>query len=64
MPKRVAVAPIAVKAALEKDSFRGALAVMVLIASGVGLWSITRVEDDMYDHLVFWLAGLAHCTSG
>ena len=24
----------------------------------VGLWSITRIEDDVYDHLVFWLAGI------
>jgi hypothetical protein len=53
-----AVALIAVRAALEKDSFRGALAAMVLLASGVGLWSITRIEDDLYDHLVFWLAGI------
>ena len=35
-----------------------ALAAMVLIASSLGLWSITRIEDDMYDHLVFWLAGI------
>ena len=31
---------------------------MVLIASSLGLWSITRIEDDIYDHLVFWLAGI------
>ena len=24
----------------------------------VGLWSITRVDDEVYDHLVFWLAGI------
>jgi hypothetical protein len=54
----VAVAVIGVRAALEKDSFRGALAAMVLIASGMGLWSITRIDDDIYDHLVFWLAGI------
>jgi hypothetical protein len=53
-----AVALIAVRAALGKDSFRGALAAMVLVASGLGLWSITRIEDDIYDHLVFWLAGI------
>ena len=54
----VAVALIAVKAAREKDLFRGALAAMVLIASGLGLWSISRIDDDIYDHLVFWLAGI------
>jgi hypothetical protein len=54
----VVVALIAVKAAREKDAFRGALAVMVLMASLVGLWSITRIDDDLYDHLVFWLAGI------
>ena len=53
-----AVAAIGVKAAFEKDSFRAALAAMVLIASTVGLWSITRVDDVVYDHLVFWLAGI------
>jgi hypothetical protein len=54
----VAVVLIAVKAAREKDLFRGALAAMVLIASGLGLWSISQIEDDIYDHLVFWLAGI------
>jgi hypothetical protein len=54
----VAVAAIAFNAAREKDLFRGVLAAMVLIASGLGLWSITRIEDDIYDHLVFWLAGI------
>jgi hypothetical protein len=58
LTETAAVAAVGVKAALEKDSFRAALAAMVLIASGVGLWSITRVDDEVYDHLVFWLAGI------
>jgi hypothetical protein len=58
LAETVCVALIAVKAALDRDAFRGSLAAMVLIASGVGLWSITRVDDDVYDHLVFWLAGI------
>jgi hypothetical protein len=54
----VAVALIAAKAAIDKDRFRAALSAMTLIASGVGLWSITRIDDVVYDHLVFWLAGI------
>ena len=53
-----AVAAIALWAALRKERFRAALATMTLIASLVGLWSITRIDDDPYDHLVFWLAGI------
>ena len=52
------IAGIAVWAALRKERFRAALATMTLIASLVGLWSITRIDDDPYDHLVFWLAGI------
>jgi hypothetical protein len=53
-----AVAAIAFWAALRKEPFRAALAAMTLIASLVGLWSITRIDDETYDHLVFWLAGI------
>jgi hypothetical protein len=58
LTESAAVAGIAVKAAIDKDRFRAALAAMTLIASGVGLWSITRVDDVVFDHLVFWLAGI------
>ena len=53
-----AVVVIAVRAVLARDSFRAALATMTLIASGVGLWSIMQIDDDIYDHLVFWLVGI------
>ena len=53
----VAVALILVRAVLVRDRFRAALSALLLVASGVGLWSITRIEDDIYDHLVFWVAG-------
>ena len=52
------VTAIAVWAALRKEPFRASLAAMTLIASLIGLWSITRIDDDTYDHLVFWLAGI------
>jgi hypothetical protein len=53
-----AVAAIALWAGLRKEWFRAALAAMTLIASLVGLWSITRIDGETYDHLVFWLAGI------
>jgi hypothetical protein len=58
LAESLAVAVIAVRAAIDKDRFRAALGAMTLVASGVGLWSITRVDDVVYDHLVFWLAGI------
>jgi hypothetical protein len=54
----IAVGAIALWAALGREKFRAALATMTLIASLVGLWSITRIDDVTYDHLVFWLAGI------
>jgi hypothetical protein len=54
----IVVAAIAAWAVLRKEPFRAALATMTLIASLVGLWSITRIDDETYDHLVFWLAGI------
>jgi hypothetical protein len=54
----LAVALILARALLARDRFRAALSALLLVASGVGLWSITRIEDDIYDHLVFWIAGI------
>jgi len=54
----IIVAGIAGWAAFRKESFRAALAAMTLVASIVGLWSITQIDDDLYDHLVFWLVGI------
>ena len=54
----LAVALILWRAIIARDRFRAALSALLLVASGVGLWSITRIEDDIYDHLVFWVAGI------
>lgn len=29
-----------------------------MVASGVALWSATRIEDRVFDHDVFWMAGI------
>jgi hypothetical protein len=60
----VAVAVILARAILARDRFRTALSALLLIASGVALWSITRIEDDIYDHLVFWVAGIGALEAG
>jgi hypothetical protein len=54
----LAVALILGRAIITRDRFRAALAALLLVASGVALWSITRIEDDIFDHLVFWVAGI------
>jgi hypothetical protein len=54
----VAVALILARGLVLGDRFRAALAALLLAASAAGLWSITRIEDDIYDHLVFWVAGI------
>jgi hypothetical protein len=58
------VAAIVVWAALRREPFRASLAAMTLIASLIGLWSITRIDDDTYDHLVFWLTGIGALQAG
>jgi hypothetical protein len=54
----LAIALILWRASAARDRFRAALSALLLVASGVALWSITRIEDDIYDHLVFWVAGI------
>ena len=39
-------------------SFDGALALSAAAASGVGLWATTRIEGEILDHEIFWLAAL------
>jgi hypothetical protein len=60
----VGLAVIVVRAAMTRDTFRSALAGMLLIASAVGLWSILRIEETIYDHLVFWLSGIGALAVG
>jgi hypothetical protein len=38
--------------------FQAALAILLLGASLVGLWSVTRIEIEIVDHEIFWLSGL------
>ncbi len=60
----LAVVGIMVRALVTGDRFRAAIALMLLIASGTGLWSIMRIEDDLYDHLVFWLTAIGALNIG
>jgi hypothetical protein len=52
------VAAVAVRAALVREQFRFALAGLLVVASLLALWSATRIEGDIRDHLVFWIAGI------
>ncbi len=38
--------------------FRPALSCLVLVASVVSLWSVSRIEERIFDHDVFWVTGL------
>jgi hypothetical protein len=48
----------AVLAGRRGDTARAALAGLLAFASVAALWSVTRIEDDLVDHAVFWMAGL------
>ncbi len=39
-------------------SFDASLAMLVFTASLVALWSATRIEDEIFDHAVFWMSAL------
>jgi hypothetical protein len=52
------VAGVTLLAARRGDRTRFALAGLLTMASLVALWSVTRIEDDLVDHAVFWMAGL------
>lgn len=47
-----------VRAARERDHFTLALSVELMVAALVGLWSVTRIDEKVFDHDVFWLAGV------
>lgn len=38
--------------------FESVLALLLVLASGVALWSTTRVEGEIFDHGVFWMSGI------
>lgn len=46
------------RAVRERDHFTVALSAELIAAALVGLWSVTRIDEKVFDHDVFWLAGL------
>lgn len=40
------------------DLFLAALAGLLLVAAAVALWSATRIDERIFDHDVFWIAGI------
>jgi hypothetical protein len=38
--------------------FLAALAAILVVVSLVALWSATRIEDEIFDHALFWLTGV------
>lgn len=52
---------VAARTAIEArrgDGFIVALGTLVLLTSGVALWSTMRIEERIFDHDVFWMVGL------
>jgi len=54
----VLVSLVAVRARRAGRRFEAALALCALVASLVGLWAVTRIEGDILDHEIFWLAAV------
>jgi hypothetical protein len=40
----------------DRRQFDAALSGLLLVASSIALWSATRIDGDIYDHAVFWIA--------
>ena len=40
------------------DRFGAALGALLILASAVALWSTTRIAEKIFDHDVFWIAGI------
>jgi hypothetical protein len=40
------------------------LAALALLSSSVGLWSVTRIQDRIVEHEIFWLTGLGAVNLG
>lgn len=53
-----ATAALGIRARSVERRFDGALGAVALVASGTALWSITRIEERIFDHDVFWMAGV------
>lgn len=48
--------------ALRRSGYERWLAGVLLVVSAIALWSATRAEETMFDHTVFWIAGLGVLT--
>jgi hypothetical protein len=48
----------AVTALRRRDSFAASLCGLILVTAGIALWSATRIEERVFDHDVFWIAGI------
>ncbi|MEQ1912407.1 MAG: hypothetical protein ABMA15_26530 [Vicinamibacterales bacterium] len=44
--------------ARRRDTFSVALGLLLILVSGVSLWSATRIDEQVFDHDVFWISGL------
>jgi hypothetical protein len=44
--------------------FEGSMALMAVVASLVGFWSITRIRGDILDHEIYWIVGLGAINLG
>jgi hypothetical protein len=56
---QVALLPVAAIAHRRSGRvFQSALAALLLVASVVACWSVTRIEDELMDHAIFWISGL------
>lgn len=47
-----------VRSRRSRDSFGVSLATLLVVSSAVSLWSATRIEERVFDHDVFWMAGI------
>jgi hypothetical protein len=60
----LALAIVARRDALAGRRFDARFAMSIAIASLAGLWSLTRVRDDILDHEIFWLSATGAITLG
>ena len=51
------LAVTAILAARAGRRFGAALAALIVVAAMTALWSVTRIEDAIVDHEVFWMSG-------
>jgi hypothetical protein len=55
------IAVTGVESALRRrvaDRFDAALSILLVLSSAVALWSATRIAEHIFDHDVYWIAGL------